>query len=403
MKAYKIHYSQFDENKLIFPNTTTKQTKPAPDPNNPSAAPVSYEYFEIEMKYIYDDVDINGNPTQVVEEFNVEGCECYTNYGITIKEKNGIKNASVLAYFDLTKPETQDFVSFDDIITQTPEGPKSHKSFWSKFYNAVTNYLFSKRGNFTYLAKISTKAGFEGVFPYPIYYQKDKATCEIIRGKNPSKYFDLINFGEEGTPTRKESEFTIPAPPGSVDNLGKPVYKQVVPWKILKQESGNKFSFIPLLKMNKLTITKSGVSLKTYATTGVITDITRSSFGNQDETLQNIQKDASKLNSIQNQVAALLGGLNLSHPAKTTETNQHHETNSTPNTNNIPNTINIPTNSIPSLHNPISAPTPTPLGLPSVKPINNLESKLGLLNTTPVLGKIPGLPTITNVNPINTQ
>ena len=425
MQSRQINYTEFKVENLIISNISQKNSKPAIDPKNPAAGPVSHVYYEIEIKYKYEFIE-DGVKKESIDVLQVEGSECYTNQGIVIKTDNeGRTQASILAYFDLTKPETKNFVTNEKVNGV-------NVGFWSLFYEAITDFLFKNRGSIPVLSKLSTKASLEGAFSYPIFYPRDKSTSDIIEGRNPSKFIDLVNIGKEGSPTRRETLFTIPAQPGTVDSLGNPVYSQTVPWNILKADQGVKFSFIPLFKFDKIIIT-SKVSFKTLALSAVITDIAKSnSSNNQTATLKNLQQNTKLVQSVQHQVSDLLAGLKLSVPdiPKIVVTNNNQQPSTEQSQQGIPQLPQFTNPQVPQqftnsqqgisqpeqqftnsqqqqftnpqqqFTNPQQDQQPTyDTSVPSIipKPVNNLASQLA---AGPIMTKIPGIPTLPSTNNI---
>ena len=303
MQDQKIHFSQFKPENLFFEKVISKKSQPAIDKNNPAAGPVQHTYYEIDIRYKYEIVE-NGQNKEIVDALRIEGCECFTNQGIVIKSTGDRRQASLLSRFDCNRDDVKNFVLAEN-------------SFWKLFYIASTDHLFKNKANIPAISKIVSKAGMEGAYTNPIYFPRNDVTGEVFEGKNPSRFFDL-NMAKENSLTSRGTPFSIPTPKGTVDDIGNPIYNQIVPWDILTADKNVKFSFVPVILIDKIMIT-SKVALRAKILSAVITEITKSNNVTQNETLQSMQQNEKLLQSVQYQVASLTSAIKNSLTVKSEE------------------------------------------------------------------------------------
>ncbi|CAH6418729.1 Hypothetical protein POVN_LOCUS449 [uncultured virus] len=298
MENLFVSHLDFDPAKLVKTAVESKKSKPKPDPNNPAAPPTSVSYNECLLMYEYTAQDAKGNPVTVVAPLKIEGPKMFSAQGIQIKpSQNGGDQASIFTTFDLTKPEVAEFVKIGD-----EKGNGS--GCMDKLYRACLQRIFDVRGQVASLARVQRIEGVEGIFGYPIFWKRDPHTSQIVQGQNPSKFWNLVNYGKAGTFTRKETNFCLPIPdekdPGTKE---KPNWKKL-DWKLLT--SGVEMLFTPLIAFKKIYIGGGKASMQFEIESAVVTHIVKSnSTTGQSKTLESEAQDEDKVKSIRAQVDAL--------------------------------------------------------------------------------------------------
>ena len=297
METLKVNHLNFDPKRLIKTQLETKQSKPRPNPERPQDPPQSVTYNELALMYEYDTVDAGGNPCRVIAPLQVEGPVLTSPVGIGIKPgQNGGENASIFTQFDMTNTEVAAFVALGD---EKGDGA----GFWERLYRACLHRIFEIRGEVKSLGRITKIEGLEGVFGYPIFWKRD-SLGQIMPGTNPSKYFNLINYGKPGSFQRKETLFNIPVrdekDPGTPEN---PNWKKL-DWKLLT--SGVEMKFQPLITFKKIYIGGGKASLQFEIKSAMVTHVVRANtVSGQKDTLEKASRDENTVRSIMQQVEAL--------------------------------------------------------------------------------------------------
>ena len=295
-----VNHLNFDVNRLIKTALESKTSKPKPDPNNPNGQPISLQYNTSSIMYEYDVLDKDGKTCKVVAPLCVEGPELSSPSGVLTKtQANGFDSASIFTNFDLTDPEVAQFVSFGTPPGSDGQGGKD-SGFWESFYRACMNRVWDIKGQIPFLARIPTKAGLEGLFGYPIFFMRDPNTSQIVSGKNPSKYFNLVSYGKPGSFTRKETLFTVPI---EIKKIGDRVQYQKLDWKFLK---GVEMRFKPLITFKQLYMGAGKVSLQFEITSAIVTHIIQANTQSaQSDSLAKYASNSTIASNILAQVEAL--------------------------------------------------------------------------------------------------
>ena len=356
MQSLQVNHKNFNEAKLLKTSPETKTSKPAIDPKKPELGPQTQQYQIIPIQYEYDiPNESTGNIDKVVGGLSMELPEVYTPTGISVDESSS--GCQIYSQYDITKPEIQQFSS--------ENGPAN------RLYNTYFDRIFDIRGYIGFSA-IQSKEGMKGIFKNPLlYFTYDKQTCQPIAGKNPTKYFQLISYGKEGSILRRETVFTLPIIDPATGKY------QVVPWKMLKNVE---MKYIPLVTFPHIYIGGGKCIIKCHVVSAVITYIVQSnSISRQLVTSENLSKDEILTKSIAQQFAALSVLVEGKKEEKKEETATHQITLPAP-----PITTQLP-----------QQQQPQPLqGI-----VNKPSTLQNVLGNAPTLAGLPGLSGLTNIVP----
>jgi len=339
--SLKVNWKDFDPERLVKTNIEKRTITPKPDPTKPNEVPKPIDEQWIPQMYRYLTTDVKGNKSEVIGELCVELPVITSSDGI--KTEKG-KGSSILCVFDQNKEDVKDF----------------SEKFCVSYRNVLLERLFTCRGHMSSIAGAENTTEIKGSLKSLLYIPTDPNTNQPIAGKNPVKYFKLIDFGEGFK--RRETQFTEP----SIDSVtGKP---KVIEWDILRNV---KIGFIPLVKFKLYH--RSKVMLEATIISAVVVSIEKSGMDNrQIDTCQQISQDKVIMESLERQLKnirlAVKGGDLSSKEDK--KNNSNDDTSSKSETKTAPDS----SSSSSSSSNP-----------PTVNPQSNV--------------KIPGIPfTVPNIN-----
>jgi hypothetical protein len=278
----KVKWNEWDPNRMPKTNLEHKTITPKPDPNKPGETPLQIKEQNLSFAYKYPIKDNNGHPIEVVGDFYIEFPKITAPDGI--KTEPG-KGSSILCHFDQTRPDIQQFISTD------PNNP----GFCHTFRNLVLERLFENRGHISSISNAESVVEIRGSLKSLLYTVTDPNTNQPVPGKNPTKYFKLLDFGQPGTFNRRESQFTEP----TIDpETGKP---KVIPWELLR---GVKMDIIPLIRF-KVTH-RSKIILEAMMVSAVVVSIEKAGSSNlQLDTCNQISQDKVIMESLERQLKNL--------------------------------------------------------------------------------------------------
>jgi len=295
METPKVNFTKFNPANLQKTAPVQKQSAPKPvDPNNPDGEKKPITYYNIPFQYKYTVLDKSGKERSVISDLYIEGPEISCG-GILTKGNS----ASVFATFDMKDPDIRQFVNYpsddthDDEMTEE-QREQAKTSTMSEIYEHTLNTCWDNRGAVG--LKITKKEFMPGVVSFPIYYKRDDITSQPIRGRNPSKYFGLLNFGKPGSYNRRETIFT------AVDDTIEEGYR-IMPWDELKNVE---MRIIPLIHVGKIYVGGGKASIQMTIVSAVIKDIVPAgSISNQKDTIAEIRKDTVLVNHLKKQLETL--------------------------------------------------------------------------------------------------
>lgn len=277
MSQHKINWKDFRPENLVFGDVEKKEAK--------SDASAKYTAFSIKYKYTVTTKD--GKTLTVIDDFNMELPPCISKNGIQskINEKSGKRETTIKANFDITDPEIPKFAdsgSFDDLESMGVMGQLKY---------ACTQYMFQNKTKFeTAVSNAKKLESLEGYLD-PFLYLPAEA-----EGKNPSKFFKLMEIGEPGSAGRREAIFNYPGK----DEKGN--YKKIN-WDIL-QNSYMKVIFC--LHIRQVYI-GSKKQIQANVKSGVVIDLKAcADEDTQGETIESeIEKDGSLQAKIEETMKAI--------------------------------------------------------------------------------------------------
>jgi hypothetical protein len=297
MQALKIKYSDFDPSKILDGAFVEKKSQQKNDPTTGKPmAQTPYTVMDIQYEY---DVVVDGVKKTSVGPFYVELPEVLSPKGIEIKANlSGVDTPSLFCQFDLMNPEAA------DCVKHAVDGDLSTAGFFKQLYHVLATRLLSQDAKkVDKLKTVKTLEGIATLFEYNktmVYEPLDSVTQEPIPGKNPSKFFNLVNQGERipGNFKRKETIFSAPYIDPKTNDYA------VIPWDVLL--AGVEMKHKPLLWIKKLHIGSTGVSIQMEIVSSVVTSIVKSgSVTGQRDTLTDMEKNVEMTNAIKNQIAML--------------------------------------------------------------------------------------------------
>ena len=261
MSQNLVNFKDFKIENLIIGQIAKKTAK-----QDPSAT-----YFEASLSYKYEKT-INGSKVFTIDDFYLEFPELTSNGGIVKKENpnSGKIDASIFSSFDLSNEDINEFVKQGSLLEPDERG------VIGKIYYACLRAVFEGKSAISSLSRIQREDVLEGSFSPLLYWQMDDQG--IVKGKNPSKFLSLINYGDPGSFKRRETLFNYPVK----DANGKP---KKIDWQYLE---GVNMSFIPNIHFKKVYI-GSKITIQTEVQSAVITKINKiGDLTSQTSTIDNL-------------------------------------------------------------------------------------------------------------------
>ena len=348
LEALTVNYKDFDPANLIF-ESPQSQTSKEKDPKTGQLI----QYMTLPFKYRYRYTDSLGNQKTAIGDLIMEGPEVASEKGIVVdtkedKEKGTSRTTSTIpVVFDLRNPDIADFASDSDVEVKDekgqtkldPEGRplKQKQGAIYRFHNAVVKKMLEIQDRITVggYAAVSSIDAMNGQFFQTLYWSK---TGKHAEGQNPSKFFDLINQGKEGSVFHRQTLFTLPTTdekdlinmfpdPKSVDpTTGKATKTRFpggrIPWDYLK---GVEMKFIPLIRFKPIFIGQKA-SEKFQIESAIVTSLISSgSVTKQKVTIDKLKTaKPNLLSTLQSQIERLsIQDQTLKNPSFTTVGESH--------------------------------------------------------------------------------
>lgn len=273
MSQNLVNFKDFKIENLIIGSIVKKTSKMDP----------SAQYNECSISYNYEKT-VNGDKILINDDLYLEFPEVNSNGGILKKENlAGKVEASILATFELSDPEIARFVNQGSLLEPDEQG------IIGQIYYTILKSLFKEKSKVSSFNRITKEENLESLCTPLLYWAFDEQG--LIKGKNPSKYFPLINYGAPGTFLRRETLFNTP----SLDKNGKP---NKINWNDLE---GVNVSFIPNVHFKKVYISQKA-SIQTEIVSCVVTKINK--IGDDTSQLSTIERLIAKRPDIVSQVEA---------------------------------------------------------------------------------------------------
>ena len=283
----KVNFADYDTKYMLKTTLLQRASKPKPDPNNPSAPPQSIQYHELPLNYSYTVKDRLGRDAMAVGPLAIEGPEMTSNGIIEKPSAYGGTTASLFTKFPLTDPAMVAFVS------QSLDGPGTLE----RLYRYCLQQIFELRMGVPTFARLTSMPALEGVFGYPIHWERSTTTGEIVAGSSPSKYWQLICWGKEGQLGRRETLFTYPIMDPETRSWMRERW-DVVRTSVIK--------YRPLITATHIYIGGGKASLQIKVTSAVITSIIPlSGLVKQVGTLKQLNQDSELQQRLLHQISLL--------------------------------------------------------------------------------------------------
>jgi hypothetical protein len=281
-----VTFDKFDHTKLVKTSIDAKTAKQT-DPKTGEVKTIPYNTTA--LKYEYETINSKGEICRVIDNLAIEFPELYSPSGIMRKtNQQGFETASLFTQFDITKPE---------IDQATKMGPNFTGGPMDSLYQWVCERVWECKGQLpSIMAKLSGKHSLSSVVSYPIYFTKNSETLEIVAGSRPSKYFNLMCYGKEGSATRKETLFKAPTGDAKKGFA-------TIPWSLL---TNVELKFIPVVTFKQVYMGGGKVSIQFEITSAVVTSVSPSnSTSAQVDTLARLASDVDLSNNVADQIAVL--------------------------------------------------------------------------------------------------
>lgn len=288
MQAYQINHKDFNSATLVNTPVVSKKSKPTVDKNQPNAEPKQIAYQDKQILNRYEHKSPDGVTHQVTGQLNVELPVLLARKGLETKPGKYNKiDAFIFTTFDLTDEETRSCVSMDS----------NNPGFIQKLYNSQIEALFKVKGAIPAMSRLSSKEVLEGVLGYPIHWKRAQDTGDIVPGRNPTKFFNLINFGSPGEPGFRRTPFKVPFK----DEKGN---YQTIPWEKLK---GVSFKFKPTVQYSKVYIgSKASIQCRIISAIIYPPIVPVGDNNIQDKTLESMEEDKKLLDELKSQIDAIM-------------------------------------------------------------------------------------------------
>jgi hypothetical protein len=345
LQALTVSYKDFDPANLVF-ESPQSQTSKAVDPK--TKQPV--QYMTLPFKYRYTYTDSKGVLRTAIGELLMDLPEISSEKGIVIsnqedKEKGTSRVTSTIpVVFDLRNPDIADFASDADIDVKDEKGNpkldaegrqiKRKRGAIYRYHTAVVEQMLKVSDRITVggYGSVTSIDAMNGQFYQTLYWSK---TGRHVEGQNPSKFFDLVNYGKQGSVFQKQTLFTLPSTdekelidafpdPKSVDAAtGKATKTRFpggkIPWDYLISKT---IKFIPLIRFKPVFIGQKA-SEKFEVESAVVTDIVNAgSVTKQSKTIDALKSTKpSLMSTLQSQIAMLsIDGPSFRQAAPETQT-----------------------------------------------------------------------------------
>jgi hypothetical protein len=336
--SYKVDYSDFNANNIIFGKIDEQQTE---------SNGQKIKYYRIPIEYAYDIKTKDGNVVKSRGPLYINGPK-QTSRGpqtASFPKDNGEPGKivhSIMTRFDLSNSEHVRFVNRDNGSTMHDLAVRCAEHCFDVSDKISIN--------------CSSLAGMMDLLHYPIKWKLEKG--RPVPGVNPAAIWKLFRYGKDGA-NIKETSFYLPVDGG-----------RKIAWDMI---SNNNIEHKPLFRVNNITIAGGRPSIKIDVVSSIVLDILPGEGPNlQQEEIDNVAQDSfvvdklmQKIRELEMEKAALVGaGTSNAKPPSPV---------STPASLIVPGII--PVASVPE----VVAPAPAPITLESI------------VSTPPLPASLPGL------------
>jgi len=252
-------------------------------------------YYEIPYFYKHKVTnEITGQVNEVITGLQVEGPTLYSPDGISLKlQPNGRMGASIQTIFDLCDKDVYDFVAPRQRDADGKEIPGSG-GFWEELwhFSCHTIEYYKSLG----VLGSTVSKDFRTTFTKPIMWFKDPQTDEIIKGRNPRKFFSIVYYEKDGKVIKK-APFKSPVKDEKTKNF------YTYNWDNLK-DSQTKFQ--ALFNIKKIYIGAGKISIQCDIESAVVySAISLTQCPTQVRTLEKATKDENIMMIAKSQIELL--------------------------------------------------------------------------------------------------
>lgn len=280
MQSYFVTADTFEPERIQH---SPPESKTAKIQENGSEQVQEIKYFVVHLSYSYPTVTQAGQAVDTIQPFLMEFPELCSRSGIKIVNTGKFPRASIMLNFDLKSESNLSFVEFPDHNGQTG-------TMW-RMYDRILDVMFKLKGGLG-LGPVKQKDHLTMTLPNPIYWPRDEATSELIKGRDPMKWVDLIYY--DGGKIRTQFYLPIRGPDGKFP---------VVDWADLQDVT---MMFRPLIEVRQIYVgTKSQIKMRMKS--AIITKLQKNnSVAPQLKSLEEMQADIAGIERIRQEYQELL-------------------------------------------------------------------------------------------------
>ena len=280
----QLKYRDFNPERLVRCPVEQKQTKPK-DGTSPLI------YYEIPISYRYPQTDINGKTSDIIAPLLVESPILTSPEGITFKHNGNNITTSLPTTFDIRDPDVLNFIKLRDIDSDGKSIIGSG-GFFEELYQTCLDRVSENSGN---IPTLSRYPDLTTIFTSPISWYRNPSNGQIENNRNPKKYIPLVNYGEEGRPGYRITQFQSPIKTGKGEFF-------VHDWKTL---SGVEIKYRGLLRIKKIYI-GAKISIQVELESALVISTTPvNNCPKQIDTLKNAEKNDEIRCKIESQLKTL--------------------------------------------------------------------------------------------------
>jgi hypothetical protein len=290
MTTHFVTWKNFNTDRLIGGGISTGESQPKPDPNDPNKT-TSVKFLHTTPEYEYDIVNpITKAVTKSIAPLRIQLPPITSSRGLSTKiGMSGYEKTTIFCKMDMSDPDVRAMCSMGEETHGLPDG------MWKRLHSWCLEYLWTSKSQIPTVKALGNKALMAAVFAFPLLFKTNEDGK--ISNNDPTRFFDIMSFGNVGTPDHRGAVFRCPKVVGTV--AGKPEY-EIVPWSKLVNA---RVTFLPIVKFRRIYI-GSKATMQLVIDSGAILDIVPAS---QDDSLDDILAEYSKDTS---RVASLDANLN---------------------------------------------------------------------------------------------
>jgi hypothetical protein len=200
MTDCNFDFSEYDPRRVRLGGIQQKMSKGKVTEENPEGKQIAY--YVSDISYTYDVPNKEGGTTEVVTDFKIELPWCFSPTGVLVAQGNYGEQATMMVKFSQADPQCMAFAKVTEGGDDEERGGPFDDLYWRAY-----NHIWDNRDRAQNI-KVNKKAGLEGMFKHPIYWARDAKNN--LDKKDPSKWFNLIYWGKEGSPLARRTLFHYP-------------------------------------------------------------------------------------------------------------------------------------------------------------------------------------------------